>query len=657
MKKFIFIMLFAASSAVYGSEWAHNAINLTHEFGNGSGVKVGVMDGEVRCSHQELAGRCSEYYSAEDFGQYWSNHATHVATTIAGVNKAPEWLDHNGGVAPNAHIGSYPVFSTVWGPDGGQWISDSAETEMANLAASHGVTVINQSYGDYNENNRAYFNPNMLAVWRAHKNIIFVNAAGNEGTVLDPKNHGNIENVVFVGASDQSGNIASWSNRPGNNYKDQFIVAPGDYISGGFANSDDDYGHMSGTSMAAPIVTGAIAILHDHWGHLKGDPGATAGILFQSAIDKGAPGVDPVYGHGMLNIRGMFEPIPIKDNPPGGGDPDEPCDDVVVTPPPVDDDDGWVWIGTPGNWYDSHGDRHQSSCVAPPKDDKPVDDDDSWVWIGTPGDGNWYDSHGDRNYFAVEVNGKRKILRRAKLSSALIRSASDLDVVFFDRFGRDYKTNAANYSPHSSVVTDYMDLGQGVSLQMVDSGKPNFKVDMDGVSVGRGRTMGFDSNPVLASLNDGTFISNDKMGVMYSDSSTAAVYKPEDWLTLTYVKENGFLGSTGVGKYDTIASTVSKEYGMFFGSATMALSKGDGGRSRSIVKMSDTVPSLGFAAGLKGEIIKNLDWSFTVSQALQPTGGTMSVSYDDRHGRNINRSVDMGDHRDTMVMFRVNFTW
>ena len=656
MKKFIFIMLFAASSAVYGSEWAHNAINLTHEFGNGSGVKVGVMDGEVRCSHQELAGRCSEYYSAEDFGQYWSNHATHVATTIAGVNKAPEWLDHNGGVAPNAHIGSYPVFSTVWGPDGGQWISDSAETEMANLAASHGVTVINQSYGDYNENNRAYFNPNMLAVWRAHKNIIFVNAAGNEGTVLDPKNHGNIENVVFVGASDQSGNIASWSNRPGNNYKDQFIVAPGDYISGGFANSDDDYGHMSGTSMAAPIVTGAIAILHDHWGHLKGDPGATAGILFQSAIDKGAPGVDPVYGHGMLNIRGMFEPIPIVDNPPGGGDPDEPCDDVVVTPP-VDDDDGWVWIGTPGNWYDSHGDRHQSSCVAPPKDDKPVDDDDSWVWIGTPGDGNWYDSHGDRNYFAVEVNGKRKILRRAKLSSALIRSASDLDVVFFDRFGRDYKTNAANYSPHSSVVTDYMDLGQGVSLQMVDSGKPNFKVDMDGVSVGRGRTMGFDSNPVLASLNDGTFISNDKVGVMYTDSTTAAVYKPEDWLTLTYVKENGFLGSTGVGKYDTIASTVSKEYGMFFGSATMALSKSDGGRSRSIVKMSDTVPSLGFAAGLKGEIIKNLNWSFTVSQDLQPTGGTMSVSYDDRHGRNINRTIDMGDYRDTMVMFRIKFTW
>ena len=214
-----------------------------------------------------------------------------------------------------------------------------------------------------------------------------------------------------------------------------------------------------------------------------------------------------------------------------------------------------------------------------------------------------------------------------------------MSVVFFDRYGRDYKTNAANYASHSSVVTDYMDLGGGVSMQRVNNGKPNFKVDVGDVSVGRGRTMGFDSNPVLASLNDGTFISNDKMGVMYTDSTTAAVYKPEDWLTLTYVKENGFLGSTGVGKYDTIASTVSKEYGMFFGSATMAVSKGNGGGS--IVKMSDTVPSLGFAAGLKGEIIKNLDWSFTMSQDLQPTGGTMSVSYDNKHGRNISRTIDM----------------
>ena len=134
MKRYILIMLFAASSAVYGSEWAHNAIDLTHKYGDGSGVKVGIMDGEARCSHQELAGHCTEYYSKEDRGQYYSNHGTHVATIIAGKNKAPDWLDHDGGVAPNAHIGSYAVFNSIWGTNDTLWISDSAETEMANLA-------------------------------------------------------------------------------------------------------------------------------------------------------------------------------------------------------------------------------------------------------------------------------------------------------------------------------------------------------------------------------------------------------------------------------------------------------------------------------------------------------------------------------------------
>ena len=38
------------------SDWAHNEIGLTHEYGDGSGVKVGVFDGAVRCSHQELSG-------------------------------------------------------------------------------------------------------------------------------------------------------------------------------------------------------------------------------------------------------------------------------------------------------------------------------------------------------------------------------------------------------------------------------------------------------------------------------------------------------------------------------------------------------------------------------------------------------------------------
>ena len=503
MKKFIFVMLFAVCSAAYGSDWAHNAINLTHKFGDGSGVKVGVLDGAVRCSHQELAGRCNNTFYPGGTG--YSNHGTHVATIIAGRDKAPSWLGHDGGVAPNAKIYSYEVFGS-----GDWWISDANEVNMVNRAARDGVSVINMSYGAYDEYGRAALVESLLKVWRSHKNITFVNAAGNDGTVMDPNKHGDLENVIFVGATDQSGNMPWWSNIPGQHYKNQFIVAPGDYISGGFGMSDSDYGHMSGTSMATPMVTGAIAILHDHWGHLKNNPRMTAGIIFDSAIDLGPKGVDPRYGHGMLNIPGMFKPIPIV-SPPGNecgndptpivGDPDP----VIGTPPP-----GNWYDDTLGrderSWYDSKGRKFRNDCGGKPE--KPIvilppsscgRDNGECPIIGTPGDGNWYDSRGNRNYYAVEVRGERKPLKRATASSVLIKAASKLPVVFFDKYGRDYKTNAVNYKSIDRIASEYMALNDSMSVQMVDNNVvPNFKMKLsDDVAIGKGSTLGIESNPVL----------------------------------------------------------------------------------------------------------------------------------------------------------------
>ena len=229
-------------------------------------------------------------------------------------------------------------------------------------------------------------------------------------------------------------------------------------------------------------------------------------------------------------------------------------------------------------------------------------------------------------------------------------------MVFFDKFGRDYKTNAVNYKSVDRVSTEYLDLNDNMSLQMVNGNTPNFKMKLfDDVAVGRGRTLGFASNPVLDMLDDGAFIIKDNIGIMHSDTSTTALYKPEDWLMLTYTKEKGYLGSTGMGKYDTIASTVSKDYGMFFGSTTMALSTG--GDDSGMVQMSSTIPALAFNVGARGSLKKNLDWSFTVGQSLQPVDGTMSVSYDNRHGRNLVKSVDLNDDRDTTLMFRLSYKW
>ena len=50
MKKLFYIMLFMATGVANGSDWAHNAIDLTHQYGDGSGVNVGIMDVTTRCS-------------------------------------------------------------------------------------------------------------------------------------------------------------------------------------------------------------------------------------------------------------------------------------------------------------------------------------------------------------------------------------------------------------------------------------------------------------------------------------------------------------------------------------------------------------------------------------------------------------------------------
>jgi subtilisin family serine protease len=164
---------------------------------------------------------------------------------------------------------------------------------------------------------------------------IYVIAAGNDGSTQ----RANIEmndaldsTFLIVGSVDPFGQISAFSNRPGTacitdggvckntsawNPNDpyfqtadylkesgllmnRFLVAPGELL----LVSDGKGGvtRMSGTSFAAPLVSGAIALIQDRWPWLKNHPRDVAKIILESAQDLGAPGVDPIYGHGLLDI-------------------------------------------------------------------------------------------------------------------------------------------------------------------------------------------------------------------------------------------------------------------------------------------------------------------------------------------------------------------
>ncbi len=623
MKKLIVLSILFVSFNVFG--WSGEAINLDHSYTRGDGVLVGVLDTAARCSHQELAGRCTNWLPAGYESGYYAHHGTHVASLIAGSGKAPSWLEFSGGVAPDAEVISYRLFDSPWSRWSGFWISDEVEAEAVRHGAKSGVSVFNQSYGDYDDYGRSYLNAAMLKVWRSHKNKLFVNAAGNDAMVLDPRQHKGLENVIFVGATDANDRITWWSNVPGEHYKGRFIVAPGDFLPAAFAENDSDYGFMSGTSMAAPLVTGAVALLHSRWPHLKDQPTDTADILFRSATDLGEKGVDRVYGHGLLNIA----------------------------------------------WYDSRGDRAISSCaVEEPPVAEPV------PVIGTPGDGRWYDSHGhyevghrgQRTKVAVRsVKGSGKGSRstsgrhspgysagpeKVLASGPLARAMAGLSITFFDAYGRDFQTALAKARRQDTLRTGYLAVTPNLAMQLTE-GKPNFKLAFgeNGWVSGRGRNLGFnEKNPLLDLLDDGTFIANRNFGVMVTDTATTGVIRGEG-ITLTLTDEDGFLGSRGkgalsFGDYDTVSATMAREYGPFHGSLTLATSRRDG-QGGGIVTLPRNIHSLAFAVGIKGQVInKRLNWHFSVSQPLQPIDGTLSVSYDDYYGRLVAHHVDLADSRD-----------
>ena len=151
--------------------------------------------------------------------------------------------------------------------------------------------------------------------------ITFVAAAGNNASNNDiipryPSGY-DVPNVIAVAASDQADNLSSFSNY-GPTTVD--LAAPGSLIYSTL--SGGTYGYLSGTSMAAPQVTGAIALLN------AGKPGLTVAAT-RAAILSSTDVIPSMVGKtvtgGRLNINGamvalgltpVVPPIPPPPAPP-----------------------------------------------------------------------------------------------------------------------------------------------------------------------------------------------------------------------------------------------------------------------------------------------------------------------------------------------------
>ncbi len=195
---------------------------------------------------------CNNDNTVHDFDQDF--HGTHVAGTIAAS------LDGSGivGIAPEVQVMALKFIDD--GPFCGR---DSQAIAAINYAKHFGVHLANASWGEY-------ANPTLhrsLKAAIASSGMLLVAAAGNEhinndrtSTPALPASY-DLPNIISVTAIDNRGRMASFSNYGA---KTVDVAAPGVAILSTVpADSNDPVGYefLSGTSMAAPHVTGVAALV------------------------------------------------------------------------------------------------------------------------------------------------------------------------------------------------------------------------------------------------------------------------------------------------------------------------------------------------------------------------------------------------------------
>ncbi|QKX49543.1 S8 family serine peptidase [Planococcus glaciei] len=249
----------------------------------GSDVTVAVLDEGFDLKHRNLAGRIVSPYSTvtdSSKGLSVDAHGTHVAGIIGSSIDEEHSV---AGVAPETAIMPIDVFE-------GELAYTSDVVEGIYQAVEAGADIINMSLGNYSYN--SHFD---AAVQYAHQQgLVLVASAGNEASTLAyyPSAY---DHVISVGSTDSTDFLSAFSNRG----SDIDLVAPGSEIISTLPNNG--FGGMSGTSMAAPMVTGVAALVWANEPALTNDE--VVDRLLDTAKDLGRPGKDALYGNGLVNSK------------------------------------------------------------------------------------------------------------------------------------------------------------------------------------------------------------------------------------------------------------------------------------------------------------------------------------------------------------------
>lgn len=282
-------------------DWGLSGLNIPDfwKYTKGAGVKVAVLDTGIASHHIDLkeAIILSRDFTGSSTGVSDTNgHGTHVAGIIGA-------RQNNGGVigvAPECKL----LIGKVLNNSGGG--SLDSVVKGIEWAIENGADIINMSFGSPG----VYFPSIRTAIDKAlKKNIFVICAAGNGGMNREQISFpANYDPVISVGAINEKWEIAKFSSKG----KHLDIVAPGDGITSTYPLNT--YMKLSGTSMAAPFVSGLAALaLAKHRNYGGGTKLNTQHQLFQhlikTAIDLDERGWDEASGYGLINPKKILMTI------------------------------------------------------------------------------------------------------------------------------------------------------------------------------------------------------------------------------------------------------------------------------------------------------------------------------------------------------------
>lgn len=280
-------------SLVYGPQYINAPTAWDYTLGSPD-IIIAIVDTGVDATHEEFVGRTVsgwDFVSNDPDPSDDHGHGTHVAgIAAAGTNNGVGIA----GIAGQSRLMAVKVLNA----SGVGYLSDVGAG--IRWAVDHGARVINLSLGGSVDGTAM----RDAVAYAVAQGAIVVAAAGNEATA-DPRYPSSYDNVIAVGAI-----TYQWQRWSLSNYGVNVdVMAPGSTVYSTYWQSGqtNSYRFMNGTSMAAPHVSGLVALM------LSLNPSLTSeqvrSYLEATATDMGDPGPDLYHGYGLVNAGAAVQAL------------------------------------------------------------------------------------------------------------------------------------------------------------------------------------------------------------------------------------------------------------------------------------------------------------------------------------------------------------